>query len=194
MGESLLRESHQAAGDRRRDQTRCGDAVPWADAIHGLLQPGVELIAEHDRREDLAPRALPRAADGQRNRDVVARMSARFRLSMGFADDVVVEIEHANEDAVQQYGLRHAGPRGLADHRAWPGDSGMALSAACAAGSRRPAKPQPIVSSSSNFACSIAAGETASAWTDRIARASNPIVLSCACCFATFRPFAARPR
>jgi len=108
-------EPHQAARHRGRRQTRDRHAVPGRIALHQLLAAAENLVAEHDRGDDFAPRRAGEFAGRERDGNVVARMAAEIAAP---GVDVVVEVENAHERAVGERGVGCAGPTRLADDRA----------------------------------------------------------------------------
>ena len=108
-------EPHQARGHGRRREARHHDAVPVAVVVHGVLEPAVDLVADHDRRQHVAAGRAGELGRRQRDRDVVARVAADLAaLGVG----VVVEVEDADERAVEQHRAGRAGLGRAADHRA----------------------------------------------------------------------------
>src|SRR6185369_8571999 len=97
-------------------------ARAWArrvSAVHQVLNARVQLVAGDDRLDDLFAGAPALCADGKRNRDVVARMSRRFRLPVGLPHNVIVEIEHANGNTVNEHRVENARPLRSADQSTW---------------------------------------------------------------------------
>ena len=108
-------EPHQSSRHRRRDQARYRDAVPRRIPFHQVLAAAEDLVAQHDRRDDLATGRAGEFTGRERHRNVIAGMSAEVA---GLGVHVVVEIENADEGAVGQGGIGGAGPANAPDHRA----------------------------------------------------------------------------
>jgi hypothetical protein len=96
----------------RRREPRDGDAVPGGIALHQFLGTAEDLVAEHDRGDELAPRRAAELSGRERYRDVVAGMAAEIA---GLGADIVVEIENAHERAVGERRIGRAGAVRAAD-------------------------------------------------------------------------------
>ena len=115
MRQAVPIEPHQSPRHRRRDQARNRDAVPRRISLHQFLAAAENLVAQHDRRDDLATGRAGEFAGRERHRNVIAGMSAEVA---GLGVHVVVEIENADEGAVGEGGIGGAGAASSPDHRA----------------------------------------------------------------------------
>ena len=156
----------QPAGHGRRGEPGYGDAVP-----HGVRLPSAPCRGRKFRSRA----GLRRGGRGRRARASSAAASATGILSLGWppraplmrmgADHVVVEVEHADQRAVGEHGARrahlHAHGRAPCIAAARRAPSSVATTAR-ALSSSSAANPQPIVSSRTSLACSMALCEKSS--------------------------------
>ena len=96
-GEAI--EPQQARRHRRRHEAGDHDAVPVDGVVRRVLEPAVDFVADHDRGQQVGPRRAGELGRGERDRNVVARVAADVA---GGGVDVVVEVENADQRAVEQ--------------------------------------------------------------------------------------------
>jgi hypothetical protein len=121
MGEPVAIKPHQAAGHRRRRQPGNADAVPHRVGVHQRFAAAVDFVAEDHRGDKVKSARAGKLGGGERNWNIVAWMAAACAaLRMG-ADHIVIEIEHADEGAIGEHGIRCVHSQRMTEHRALRG-------------------------------------------------------------------------
>jgi hypothetical protein len=118
VSELIFTQPQQPTGDGRRDDTGDGNAVPQRIGLHQRFAAAIDFVGEHDGGEKIAPGRFGQLRGGERDRNIVARVAAAGAALRMRADDVVVEIEDADQRAVGEHRARRAHAARMAEHRA----------------------------------------------------------------------------